>query len=197
MIKTLKTKYMSAAHKEYNNFVIGLYDHETTLLSAIKKIRSSGVQIYDALTPVPVHGIDPALGLKDTRLHTAGFFFGMTGTTIALSVITFISKFNYPIIVGGKPFWALPSYIPITFELTVLCAAVGMVTTYCVRNKLFPGRVPRIFDKSTTDDRFGLTFAVDDLSAGDIEKIKSLLKETGAVDVKDKVFTDQNATSLN
>jgi len=188
---------MSAAHKEYNNFVIGLYDHETTLLSAIKKIRSSGVQIYDALTPVPVHGIDPALGLKDTRLHTAGFFFGMTGTTIALSVITFISKFNYPIIVGGKPFWALPSYIPITFELTVLCAAVGMVTTYCVRNKLFPGRVPRIFDKSTTDDRFGLTFAVDDLSAGDIEKIKSLLKETGAVDVKDKVFTDQNATSLN
>jgi hypothetical protein len=130
------------------------------------------------------------LGLKDTRLHTAGFFFGMTGTLTALSVITFISKFNYPLIVGGKPFWALPAYIPVTFELTVLFASVGMVTTYLIRNKLWPGHVPRIFDKRTTDDKFALTFAIDHRSSADIEQIKSALGETGASEINTKEFKD-------
>lgn len=187
---------MASSHVEYNKFVIGLYDHEDKLLKAIKKIRSAGVEIYDALTPFPVHGIDPALGLKDTRLHTAGFFFGLTGTTVALTLITFISKFNYPLIIGGKPYWALPSYIPITFELTVLYASIGMVVTYCVRNKLWPGRVPRIFDKRTTDDLFALTFATDHLSEAEIANIKALLNETGAVQVKDKEFNDSNSSNL-
>lgn len=183
---------MSVAAVENNKFIVGLYDHEEKLLKAIKHIRSKGIEIHDALSPFPVHGIDPVLGLKDTRLHTAGFFFGLTGTTTALSVITFISKFNYPIIIGGKPFWSLPAYIPVTFELTVLFASVGMVTTYLIRNKLWPGRVPRIFDKRTTDNLFALTFAIDDKSSADIDKIKSVLGETGALEINTKEFKDSD-----
>lgn len=183
---------MSAIAAENNKFIVGLYDHEEKLLKAIQHVRSKGIEIHDALSPFPVHGIDPVLGLKDTRLHTAGFFFGMTGTLTALSVITFISKFNYPIIVGGKPFWALPAYIPVVFELTVLFAAVGMVVTYLIRNKLWPGRVPRIFDKRTTDHLFALTFAVDHKSAADIDKIKSVLGETGALEINTKEFQDSD-----
>jgi hypothetical protein len=98
---------------------------------------------------------------------------------------------NYPINFGGKPNWALPSFIPITFELTVLFASVGMVLTYCVRNKLFPGYVPRIFDKRTTDDRFALVFDIEGKSDSDIEKIKQLCSSNGAIEVKKRTF-DEN-----
>ncbi len=176
---------------ETNKYVLGLYDHETTLLKAVKKIREAGVEITDALTPFPVHGLEHALGLRDTRLHTAGFMFGATGTTLALLLMTWVSTTNYPLNVGGKPFFALPSFIPITFELTVLFAGVGMVLVYMTRNKLWPGRIPRIFDPRITDDRFALTFAVtEETSDEEIAKIKSLLEETGAVEVKDREFDE-------
>ena len=174
--------------------MVGIYDHEEKLLKAVKKIRKAGIDIYDALTPFPVHGLEDAMGLKENMLHTAGFFFGLTGTSVGFTLITFISKFNYPLIVGGKPYWALPSYVPIMFEMTVLYAAVGMTITYMVRNELWPGRVPRIFDKRTTDDKFALTFAIDHLSDEEVNVIKNLLTETGASEVNHKEFESMNGS---
>jgi hypothetical protein len=175
---------------EPNKFVLGLWDHEEVYLHAIEKIRAKGVKIYDSLTPFPVHGIEQVLGLQETRLHTAGFFFGATGTTLALSFMTWVMTTNYPIEFGGKPNWPVPSFIPITFELTVLFAAWGMTLTYLVRNKLWPGRVPRIFDVRTTDDRFALVFDAESLSDVEIAKLKGLCNENGAVEVKDRVFAE-------
>ena len=171
-----------------NKFVVGLWDHEEVYLHAIEHIRHKGIEIYDSLTPFPVHGLEDALGYKETRLHTAGFFFGATGTTLALTFMTWVMTTNYPINFGGKPYWPVPSFIPITFELTVLFAAWGMTLTYLVRNKLWPGRVPRIYDKRTTDDRFALVFDAEKISAQEISDIKSLCTKEGAVEVKDKVF---------
>jgi hypothetical protein len=104
--------------------------------------------------------------------------------------MTWVMAFNYPINFGGKPNWPLPSFIPITFELTVLFAAWGMVLTYCVRNKLIPGYVPRIYDVRTTDDRFALVFDIEGKPAAEVEKIKALCSGNGAVEVKNRVFQD-------
>jgi len=179
-----------SAEKLSNNFILGLWDHEEVFLDAIGAVRESGQEIFETLTPFPVHGLEDALGYRGTRLHTAGFMFGATGTTLALSFMSWVMTTNYPINFGGKPYWPLPSFIPITFELTVLFAAVGMVLTYCVRNKLIPGYVPRIYDKRTTDDRFALVFDIEGKSAEEIEKIKSLCNGNGAVEVKNRVFTE-------
>jgi hypothetical protein len=173
-----------------NKFIVGLWDHEEVYLHAIEHIRHKGITIYDSLTPFPVHGLDEALGLRDTRLHTAGFMFGATGTTLALTFMSWVMTTNYPIDFGGKPYWPLPSFIPITFEMTVLFAAWGMTLTYLVRNKLWPGRVPRIFDTRTTDDRFALIFEADKLSDSELNEIKSLCTAEGAVEVKDKTFVE-------
>ena len=173
-----------------NKFIVGLWDHEEVYLHAIEHIRHKGITIYDSLTPFPVHGLDEALGLRDTRLHTAGFMFGATGTTLALTFMSWVMTTNYPIDFGGKPYWPLPSFIPITFEMTVLFAAWGMTLTYLVRNKLWPGRVPRIFDTRTTDDRFALIFEADKLSDLELNEIKSLCTAEGAVEVKDKTFAE-------
>lgn len=172
-------------------YIIGLFDHEDSLVKAVRAFRAAGIEITDALTPFPVHGLEHELGYEDTRLHTAGFMFGVTGLITALVLMFFISTMNYPTNYGGKPYFALPAFIPITFELTILMASVGMVVTYCIRNGLFPGNVPRIFDERITDDRFALTFQVDDSrSLGELNSIKALLRDNGAVEIKGKEFSD-------
>ncbi len=176
-----------------NKFIVGLWDHEEVYLHAVEHIRHEGIEIYDSLTPFPVHGLDEALGLKETRLHSAGFLFGATGTTLALTFMSWVMTTNYPLDFGGKPYWPLPSFIPITFEMTVLFSAWGMTLTYLVRNKLWPGRVPRIFDTRTTDDRLALIFDAEKLSESQISNIKAMCKSQGAIDVKDKVFTENEA----
>lgn len=174
-----------------NKYIVGLFDHEDKLINAIRSFKKENVEITDALTPFPVHGLEDELGLRETRLHTTGFLFGITGTFVALSVLTWIMTTSYPINFGGKPNFALPSFIPITFELTVLFAAVGMVMVYCIRNGLYPGAVPRILDERITDDRFALKFEVDEhTTKEDVEKIVSLLKGAGACDITAKEFDD-------
>lgn len=174
-----------------NKYIVGLFDHEDKLIQAIRACKKENVEITDTLTPFPVHGLEDELGYQDTRLHTTGFMFGITGTFVALSVMTWIMTTNYPINFGGKPNFALPSFIPITFELTVLFASVGMVMVYCIRNGLFPGAVPRILDERITDDRFALSFEVDENTTQEhMDKIVSLLKGNGAVEVSAKEFTE-------
>lgn len=177
-----------------DKFLVGLFDHEDNLVQAIRALKKAKIEITDCLTPFPVHGLEHELGYKDTRLHTAGFFFGLTGMTIALTIMTWVSTSNYPLNIGGKPYFALPSFIPITFELTVLYAAVGMVIVYCIRNGLFPGNVPRIFDERITDDRFALTFEFgENLDKETTSKILEILNASGAVDIKTKEFEEDGA----
>lgn len=173
---------------EHKNYIYGVYSHEDNLLSAIKSIKSEGLEIDDCYSPFPVHGIDPILGIEETNLQSAGFILGLTGTGTALGVITYITTINYPTLFGGKPFWALPAFIPITFEATVLMAAVGMFFVYIIRNELFPGKIPMIIDERTTDDKFALAFGVDGKSDSDIAKIKSALEKSGAEEINTKSF---------
>jgi hypothetical protein len=120
-------------------FAIACYDDEAPLFDAVHKVRHSGYKLHDVYTPFPVHGLDTAMGLKETDLHIAGFIFGITGTSTALGFMSWIFTSDWPINYGGKPFFSLPAMIPITFELTVLFAAVGMVLTYCYLNQIMPG----------------------------------------------------------
>lgn len=176
-----------------DKYIIGLFDHEDSLVDAIRAFKKKGIEITQTLTPFPVHGLENELGYEGSRLHTAGFLFGLTGAALALFIMTWVSVSNYPLNVGGKPYFALPAFIPITFEITVLFAAVGMVMVYLKRNKLFPGYIPRIYDDRITDDRFALVFEVTDKTTqADFNAITSLLKETGVVDIKTKEF-EENA----
>ena len=90
-------------------------DDEAVLFPAVKKIRTAGYKIQDVYTPFAVHGLDHALGMRETSLHTAGFIYGVAGTTTALSTISWIFTKDWPLNIGGKPHFALPAWIPIIF----------------------------------------------------------------------------------
>lgn len=177
-----------------DKYIIGLFDHEDKLVKAIRAFKAEGIKITNVLTPFPVHGLENELGYKESRLHTAGFMFGLTGLTLALFMMTWVSTSNYPLNIGGKPFFALPAFIPITFELTVLFAAVGMVMVYLKRNQLFPGYVPRIYDDRITDDRFAMLFEVtDETTKAEYDAIVGLLNNSNVTEIKTKEFNDEMA----
>ena len=165
------------------NIVFGLYDDETQLLAAVKEANADHLDIWDVFSPFPVHGLDPLLGLSESRLHIGGFVFGALGLLTAFLGMSWIFTRDWPQIFGGKPYWPVPSFIPITFELTVLFAAIGMVVTFYIINGQGPGVNNPILDPRITDDKFCIAF---DASSEDGEKYRAFLKKTGASEINEK-----------
>ncbi|WP_240975084.1 DUF3341 domain-containing protein [Chitinophaga fulva] len=161
-----------------------MFDDEAVLFPAVKKVRTAGYKLHDVYTPFPVHGLDHAMGLRETSLHTAGFIYGITGTTTALTFMSWVFNVDWPLNIGGKPHFPLPAFIPITFELTVLFAAVGMVMTFCYLCQLMPGVKKHIFHPRQTDDKFVMVIELTEKS--NAEEIKRFLNEAGAHDINEQ-----------
>lgn len=166
-------------------FVVGCFDDEAVLFPAVKKVRKAGYKIHDVYTPFPVHGLDYAMGLRETSIHTAGFIYAITGTTTAVAFISWIFTKDWPLNIGGKPHFALPAWIPITFELTVLFAAVGMVLTFCYLCNLAPFVKKHVFHPRATDDLFVMAIECTD-KTNDAE-VKSFLSNAGAIEINIQV----------
>jgi hypothetical protein len=159
-------------------FAVAVYEEEEVLFPAIKKVRSSGYKIHDVYAPFAVHGLDEAMGLKGSDLHIAGFLYGLAGTCTAVGFISWIYTADWPINYGGKPHFALPAWIPITFELTVLFSAVGMTLTFCYLNQIMPGVKKHVFHPRQSDDKFVLAIELGK-HAKEADVI-AFLKATGA-----------------
>lgn len=162
-------------------FVVACFDDEKVLFPAVKKVRLAGYKIHDVYTPFPMHGLDHALGLRETSLHTAGFIYGITGTSIALGGMSWIFTSDWPLNIDGKPHFPLPAFIPITFETTVLLSAVGMVLTFCYLCQLAPFVKKHHFHPRATDDLF--VMAIECTSKTNVEDLQNFLSNAGAVEV--------------
>jgi len=174
--------------KDNQEVLYGLYDDEEILLKAVKEARAADLDIMDVFTPFPVHGLDPLLGLSESRLHQAGFVYGALGTMTAFGFMTWVFTRDWPIIFGGKPYFSAPSFIPITFELTVLFASIGMVVTFYVINGLGPGVTNKYIDERTTDDKFSIVFDTSNSSDAEKENFQSFLSGSGASEVITKTI---------
>ena len=162
-------------------FIVGCFDDEKVLFPAVKKVRKAGYKIHDVYTPFPIHGLDTAMGLRDTSLHTAGFIYGITGTTTALTFMSWVFNKDWPLNIGGKPHFPLPAFIPITFELTVLFSAVGMVLTFCYLCQLAPFVRKHHFHPRATDDLFVMVLEVHERT--NEEEAKAFLASVGAQEI--------------
>jgi hypothetical protein len=170
---------------DYRHVTYGLYNDETDLLRAVQVAKDNHLEIMDVYTPFPVHGLDPILGLEESRLHIAGFIYGLLGTLTAFLGMTWIFTKDWPIIFGGKPYWSVPAFIPITFELTVLFAAIGMTVTFYTVCGMGPGVTNPTLDDRITDDKFCIAFDDSEVETGDA---KSFFTQTGAAEVHSKTI---------
>lgn len=169
-------------------FVVACFDDEAVLFPAVKKVRNAGYKIHDIYTPFPVHGLDHAMGLRETSLHTAGFIYGITGTTTALTFMSWVFTRDWPLNIGGKPHLPLPAFIPITFELTVLFSAVGMVLTFCYLCQLAPGVKKHHFNLRATDDLF--VMVIETTSKTNVDDLSGFMQSAGALTVETQIAED-------
>jgi hypothetical protein len=168
------------------NTIYGIFDCEEVLLSSVKEIRENKIEIIEVYSPFPVHGLDKALGLKETRMAITAFIYGCIGISLASLMIYNIMIIDWAQNIGGKPNFSfyhnMPAFIPVMFECTVLFAAHLMSITYLVRNGLYPGGTSDSPDERTTDDKFLMVIDVD----GDTKLVKDLLLKTGASEINEK-----------
>ncbi len=166
----------------------GLYNDEEDLKKAVRAASAAHLDIFDVYSPFPVHGLDPILGLKESRLHYLGFIYGLIGASFAFLVMTWVFTSDWPIMIGGKPYWSVPAFIPITFEFTVLFAAWGMTITFYTICGLWPGVKAKTLDDRITDDKFCIAFDVTNASDGDTDKLKSFFGSSQAAEVNVKTI---------
>ncbi len=169
---------------EQEKLVMGVFADEEHCLEATKACREAGFTFFDVFAPYAVHGLDRAMGLPFSKITWVTFSCGLLGMSIALSGMWYISAFDWPLNIGGKPPLPLPAMIPITFELTVLigglCTMLGLFV-FCF---LFPGKHARMFHARQTDDRFVIVLEEDEdfneakareiFSANHVEEMKQV-----------------------
>jgi mono/diheme cytochrome c family protein len=159
---------------------------EEELIEACKTLRDDGYSRWDAYTPYPVHGIDPAIGIKRTRLPEIVFCAGVTGCLSALLMQWYTNAYDYPFIISAKPYFSLPANIPIMFEVTVLFSAFTAFFGMLALNRLslfyHPLFSSPVFQRATSDR---LVIAVEAADPKfDEAKTRGHLASAGAVNIE-------------
>lgn len=162
--------------------VAGIWSDDEKILVAAAKMRDAGYKKFDAITPFPVHGMEEAVGIKRSMIPWVTFFAGITGMCAGLGLQYWTSAVSWAINVGGKPFFSLPAFIPVTFELTILFAALSSVGAMFILNGL-PKVNPPIIHPDLTSHKFAL-WVPEDEAGYSVEKVEAFLKELGAEEVK-------------
>ena len=174
-----------------------LYHTPNEIIEAASVVAGKGYEKFDVYTPYPLHGMDDAMGMGKPKIGYVAFLFGISGTFLALLMIGWMMGINYPNIIGGKPFFALPSSIPITFEATILLTGLatvfGMFILFNKMPKLNSPLNDTDFMKSVSSDKYGIVIEYDDDKFTE-SFVKNLYLSTGAYDVQEIYFRESNLT---
>lgn len=167
---------------------------ERDILAATRATREAGYQILDVYTPYAVHGLDNAAGLRPSRLPWVCFALGLTGAVAKLWYQIWTSATSWALNVGGKPFKSVPAFVPVTFEMMVLFAAVGTVVAFFIVSGLRPGRKPRHVYDRTTNDLFALVLVQHD-AGFDIAAVRDLLSRHNLVRLEERIEVPEVKTA--
>lgn len=167
-----------------------MYDDDEVLKNSAKKLVANGIKISEVFSPFPIHGIDPIIGIKNTRLGIMAFLYGLTGLTLATIGMRYFMIVDWPMNIGGKPNFSyldnMLAFIPITFEFTVMCAAHGMAITYLLRNKTLPGMPAQNPDPRTTDDKFVMEIRLSENQKVTEAELDGMLQDIGYLELDKK-----------
>ena len=179
--------------------IAAVFDTPDKIINAAHKTDSAGYKKFDVNTPYPVHGMDKAMGLKRSTLGYVTLFFGFSAAAFILLFMWWTLSRNYPMVIGGKPYFALPAFIPITFETTVLLGAIstflGMIVVYF---KL-PANSHPIHDsaymKAVSSDKYGLIIESED-PLFDLTRTGSFIKSLNPSSVELIYYPEKEIYSL-
>ena len=175
-------------HRSHIYGVMGEFGTPEELIHAVEKIREAGYRRVNAYSPFPVEGLSEALGLKRNMVPLICLIGGLTGGLGGFFFQYWAAVITYPLNVGGRPLNSWPAFIPVTFELTILGAALSAVLGMLALNKLPQPNHP-VFNAPrfglASKDRFFLCIARDDPKFDRVQAAKFLesLKAHDVVEV--------------
>ncbi len=171
--------------------ITALFDSPDEIIHAAHETRGAGYTRFDVNTPYPVHGMDKAMGLKQSRLGVFALVFGLLGAVSAVGLMSWVTLVEYPLVIGGKPFWSWPAFVPVAFEITVLLASVLSVVTMIVLYFKFPNVSHPLHDtpymKKVSSDKFGICIQADDPNFNE-QQVRELLKHVGGKEIAPVFF---------
>ena len=174
----LLLKIKNALGPETEPVLAGIWSDEESFLLAIKELKKKGYKKISAVTPCPVHGLEELLEIKRSWIPWVTFIFASTGCLFGLWFTWWTSAVDWPLIVGGKPFWSLPAFIPVIFECTILLGALSSVAALLYACGI-PSVDPPVLDKDLTSHKFALYFNLKDKKQSS-EHLKKELTDLGA-----------------
>lgn len=166
--------------------VVGVFDDPNVLYKAAEKVRDAGYQKWDCHTPYPIHGLEKAMGVKDSFIPYLTMGAAFCGLITAITLTGGLNAWYYPINIGGKALFSWQAFVPVMFELFVLFAAFttfGSVIVFC---KLFRWHHPLHDSGLMADvmcDKFALVINAEDDKYKE-EATKRLLEKAGCSDVR-------------
>lgn len=179
--------------------IAALFETPDQIISAAIKTESTGYKNFDVNTPYPVHGMDKAMGLKPSTLGYVTLFFGFSATAFILLFMWWTLSRNYPMIIGGKPYFALPAFVPITFETTVLLAAISTLFGILMVYFKLPANSHPLHDsaymKAVSSDKYGLVIESDD-PMFDLSKTNSFIKSLNPVSTELIYYPEKEVYTL-
>ena len=178
----------------------GLFDTPDEIIEAAEKTSDAGYKNYDVHTPYPVHGMDSAMKLPPSRLAYIALAFGLLGLSSAFGFMYWITTIDYPVIVGGKPFFSFPAWVPVLFEITVLSASIMTVVSMIAIFFKFPNLShplqDTIFMRSVTSDRYGISIEAKDPNFDEV-KVKAFFESLNAKDITPIYFDNEEVNFYN
>ncbi|RKH11380.1 DUF3341 domain-containing protein [Corallococcus sp. CA053C] len=170
--------------KVLDSWVLAEFATPDALVDATRQMREKGFQGMDTYSPYPLHGGSEALGLPPSRVPFIALGGALTGLVTALAMQTWMNTIDYPLNIGGRPLLSLPAWVPITFELTVLFCAFGIVFGLLGLSKLPQPYHPAFeFEAFRSASTHGYWLSVPHPTGQDATDTTNQLKSLGATQV--------------
>nr|BFD67333.1 DUF3341 domain-containing protein [Bdellovibrio sp. HAGR004] len=167
---------------KYTKGIAGIWLEEAQILKAVRKTREAGFKKFEAISAYPIHGMEEAAGIKRSWIPYVAFVMAVVGLGGGLWLTWWTSAVDWAVNVGGKPFFSLPAFVPIMFELTILFSALSSVAALFYACGI-PRLDPPVIDPDLSCHKFAIFIPHND-TGYDEAKIEQMFKELGATEVK-------------
>jgi hypothetical protein len=167
--------------------LIATFDTVPDLYHAAEKVRDAGYKFWDCITPLPIHGLDKAMGVKRSSVPKFSLAGGIIGFVTGMSMIWFMNAFDYPLVVGGKPYFSPMFAFPVSYELTILICAFATIGGMFFLNRLPMHYHPVLKHDNihrAMDDRFFIVIEARDPKFDGV-RTRALLEKAGGNDIKE------------
>ena len=173
---------MSASAKPYG--LLAEFATPADVMDAAIRCRDAGFSKWDVYSPFPIHGMDDAMGVKKSLVGWFTFCGGFTGFFSGMTMIWWMNKVDYGLVVGGKPLFTPLYAFPVSYEMTILLSAFGTLfglATLCRLPKLYNPLFRNARFKRASDDRFFICVEAADPKFG---QAREILEKAGAANLE-------------